>query len=222
MAFARPVPGRGTRESARHGANPPRIRPSDKRAETYDALPKPVRDVWDFFILDINRAVIGPWLLEVFRPEIDERLALIERLWSDGVMTKDYYEPPFRPQMNVGRLMMRGLGFRLRPHVDALAYLTTALYYFPEDRQDTDLGTTLFRADRAVDEAAVAASGKTVYFHESGIHLTPGFNAPFRRNALLAFVNSGRRAHGMEITPPGVWRRAYQSHISIKSDRHHL
>jgi hypothetical protein len=201
---------------------PPGTNPADNRASTYDALPKALRDVWDFFILDINRAIVGPWLLDKFRDEIDERLALIDRLWSDGVVTKDYYQPPFRPQMNVGRLMMRGLGFRLRPHADALAYLTTALYYFPDERQDADLGTTLFRADRALDEAAVAASGKTVYFHESDIQLMPVFSAPFRRNALLAFVNSGRSAHGMEITSPGLWRRAYQSHISIKSDHHHL
>jgi hypothetical protein len=201
---------------------PPGTDPSDSRAATYDDLPEPLRDVWNFFLLEINRAVVGPWLLETFRPEIEQRLGLIERLWSDGVVSKDYYRPPFRPQMNVGRLMMRGLGFRLRPHADALAYLTTALYYFPDDRQDTDLGTTLFHADGALNETAIAATGKTVYFHEAGIQLTPAFSAPFRRNALLAFVNSGRSAHGMEITTPGLWRRAYQSHVSIKNDRHHL
>jgi len=50
----------------------------------------------------------------------------------------------------------------------------------------------------------------------------PACAVPFRRNSLLAFVNSGRSAHGMEIVTPGIWRRAYQSHISIKNDRHHL
>jgi hypothetical protein len=124
--------------------------------------------------------------------------------------------------MNVGRLMMRAEGFRLRPHADALPYLATALYYFPDDSESSDLGTTLYHAERGMDEDALLEGGRTVYFGESAISTTAVFSAPFKRNSLLAFVNSPRSAHGMEITTPGVWRRAYQSHLSIKSDHHHL
>jgi hypothetical protein len=201
---------------------PPGTQPADKRADTYDELPEPIREIWDFFVLQVNRGIIGPWLVETFKPEIDARLALIERVWRSGQVTKDYYEPPFMPQMNLGRLMMRALGFRLRPHADALAYLVTALYYFPGETETDDLGTTLYRCDGELDEVAIAATGRTAYFSEAGVATEPAFAAPFRRNSLLAFVNSGRSAHGMEITTPGVWRRAYQSHLSIKSDRHHL
>ncbi len=81
--------------------------------------------------------------------------------------------------MNVGRLMLRAQGYRLRPHAEALPYLATALYYFPDDREFDDLGTTLYRTDRAIDDADIVEEGRTV-------------------------------------------RRAYQSHLSIKSDHHHL
>jgi len=201
---------------------PPGITPKDKRASTYDDLPVPIRAVWDFFVIEINRAVVGPWLADVFKPAIDERLMLIERARRSGRATKDYYTPPYVPKMNVGRLMMRADGFRLRPHADALAYLATALYYFPGENESADLGTTLYHTERGIDEDAIIEEGRTVYFADAGITATPAFSAPFRRNSLLAFANCSRSAHGMEITTPGVWRRAYQSHLSIKSDRHHL
>jgi hypothetical protein len=196
--------------------------PKDRRAETYDDLPAPLKAVWDFFVIEINRGVVGPWLSDVFGAAMERRLALIEQAWRSGGLTKDYYQPPYAPQMNLGRLMMRGEGFRLRPHTDALPYLATVLYYFPDGAESTDLGTTLYHSDSALAEDAIVADGRTMYFGEAGIATTPVFAAPFSRNALLAFVNSDRSAHGMEITTPGVWRRAYQSHLSIKSDRHHL
>jgi hypothetical protein len=201
---------------------PPGTAPSDKRADTYDALPTPIREVWDFFVLEINRGVIGPWLMRAFQPEVEARLAFIDQLWRQKQVTKDYYEPPFKPQMNVGRMMMRALGYKLRPHADALAYLATALYYFPDELETNELGTTLYKCDGALDEAAIAATGKTAYFRDAGVKTEPAFSAPFRRNSLLAFVNGPTSAHGMEITTPGVWRRAYQSHLSIKGDHHHL
>jgi hypothetical protein len=201
---------------------PPGTNLKDKRTNTYDTLPEWIRDVWAFFVLDVNRGIIGRWLLQIFEPEMDARLALIERAWRAGQVTKDYFEPPYTPQMNVGRLMMRAQGYRLRPHVDALAYLATALYYFPDGVESDELGTTLYRCDGELDETALAATGRTSYFYDAGVATEPACAVPFRRNSLLAFVNSGRSAHGMEIVTPGIWRRAYQSHISIKNDRHHL
>jgi hypothetical protein len=201
---------------------PPGTSPADSRASTYDALPEQQRALWDYFVLGVNRAIVGPWLQRLFEPEIGARTALIADLWKQGRVTKDYYEPPHRPKMNVGRLMMRAKGFRLRPHVDALPYLVTVLYYFPEDGQRTELGTTLYRTPRALSDEELADTGKTVYFDRSGLTATAEFHAPFRANCLLAFANTPRSAHGMEITEAGPWRRAYQSHLSIKSDAHHL
>jgi hypothetical protein len=200
---------------------PPGLNPKDRRTATYEDLPAPIKAVWDFFVIEINRGVVGPWLRQVFASTIDERIGLIERSWQSGTLKKDY-APPYTVRMNVGRLMMRARGFRLHPHADALPYLATALYYFPDEAESTDLGTTLYQTHGALSDEAIVAESRTMYFSEAGIETTAAFRAPFRRNALLAFVNSARSAHGMEITAPGVWRRAYQSHLSIKSDRHHL
>jgi hypothetical protein len=202
---------------------PPGTAPSDKRTATYSDVPEPLRRIWDYFILEINRLVIGPWLTAIFRPEIDQRLELIQQLREQGQLTKDYYNPPYQPQMNVGRLMMRRQGFRLRPHADAAAYLATALYYFPDDdAADAELGTALYRVHGELSDDAISERGKTVYFHEQGINVERVCDVPFRANTLLAFANTARSAHGMQITKPGNWRRAYQSHLSIKNDQHHL
>src|SRR5688500_5543962 len=37
---------------------PPGTSPADPRADQYDRLPSSVREVWDFFILDINRRIV--------------------------------------------------------------------------------------------------------------------------------------------------------------------
>jgi hypothetical protein len=201
---------------------PPGTAPADKRASTYLQIATPMREVWDYFILEVNRRIIGPWLRELFRPEIDARLRTIGELRAQGRLVKDYYAEPYHPKMNVGRLMMRGQGFRLRPHADALAYLVTALYYFPDAEADNELGTTLYRTDGELSADLISAGGKTVYFEEAGIRVEPAIHAPFRRNSLLAFANTGRSAHGMHIARRGIWRRAYQSHLSLKGDHHHL
>jgi hypothetical protein len=201
---------------------PPATNPADSRASGYDRLPASMRAVWDFFVIEINRGIVGPWLAATFRDAIETRLALIEDAWRSGRAGKDYYQPPYVPQMNVGRLMMRAQGFRLSPHADALPYLATALYYFPSGGDPDEFGTTLYGVSRPLDPDAIVADARTMYFRDAGIETTPVFHAPFRRNALLAFVNGPTSAHGMTIATPGVWRRAYQSHLSIKSDHHHL
>jgi len=202
---------------------PPGLRPADSRADGYDRLPPSVREVWDFFVLEINRRVIGPHLERLFAAEIGARVVMLADSQRQGIELPPYLQPPFRPQMNVGRLMGRGYGYRLRPHVDALAYLVTALHYFPRgDDEAGALGTTLYKAERELNPADLLARGKTAYFDDAGITVEPVAQIPFVGNTLLAFANTGRSAHGMRITTKGVWRRAYQSHLSLKGDHHHL
>ena len=61
--------------------------PADARAAHWGRLPACIRRVWDFFVIDVNRRVIGPFMHNVFAPEISARLALIERAHQDGVQT---------------------------------------------------------------------------------------------------------------------------------------
>jgi hypothetical protein len=198
---------------------PPGTAPADARADGYDRMPADRRAVWDAFVLDINRAVVGPWLTQVFAPEIERRLTLLRECQLPD--RPHYLQPPFHLQMNVGRLMIRGRGYRLRPHVDSVAYLATALYYFPRPGDSAGMGTTLFRATRPLSDEAILARGKTAYFDEAGISLERVTDVPFAANTLLAFANTGWSAHGMRIDAD-VRRRAYQSHLSLKSDQDHL
>ena len=201
---------------------PAGIRPSDARAELWDGLPASLRRVWDVFVLDINRGVVGPFVQEMFRPEIDARLSLLERTFAEQGARVDYMRPPFHPKMNVGRLMMRSSGHTLHPHVDALAYLVTALYYFPQSDTDVDtLGTTLYRVNEELDTADLLRREKTEYFHKAGIAAEPAVQIPFVGNSLLAFANTNRSAHGVHVPTTG-WRRSFQSHLSIKRDTDHL
>ena len=200
---------------------PPGITPSDPRTRAYDRLPDDTRAAWNRFVIDINREIVGPFLERMFAREIAERVRFLEASATDPKLP-GYLRPPYTPRMNVGRLMMRSAGYRLRPHLDSLAYLVTALYYFPTpaDRADTE-GTTLFRASGEIGQAELLARGKTVYFDEAGISTTLAATAPFTPNTLLAFPNTGRSAHGVTISAPG-WRRSFQSHLSLKADGAHL
>lgn len=197
--------------------------PADARASQWEHLPPSTREVWDFFVIGINRRIIGPFLERVFQPEIQARLALLESAHAQGTDVAEYLRPPFQPQMNVGRFMLRGHGYKLKPHVDALSYLVTALYYFPQSEAHGDpLGTTLYRVEGEISEADLFRREKTEYFHKAGITVHPAGQIPFVGNALLAFANTARSAHGMHITTEGTWRRAFQSHLSLKGDSDHL
>lgn len=207
----------GTRGDLVLGAPDPAA--PDKRRHGYTSIPTCLREVWESFTR-LNREVIGPWVGEVFEPEISRRLALLTRWYEEHGAQKEHLAPPYAARMNVGRLMLRGPGYRLRPHVDAVSYLATVLTYFPEPAGRDDLGTTLYRVERELDpfELFVAGRGSTAYFEQAGIAVEPVRNVPFRANALLAFANTGRSAHGVQITASASWRRAFQSHLSIKSD----
>jgi hypothetical protein len=200
---------------------PEGITPADARAESYNRLDDDARTAWNRFVIQVNREIVGPFLERMFEPEIAKRLEFLQAS-ADAPGLAPYLRPPYRAKMNVGRLMMRSAGFRLRPHVDSLAYLATALYYFPTpaDNPDTE-GTTLYRAAGEIGAAEILSRGKTVYFDAAGIGTTPASTVPFLPNTLLAFANTGRSAHGITITARG-WRRAFQSHLSLKGDADHL
>jgi hypothetical protein len=186
----------------------------DPRREGYSRLPSSVQDVWAFFLHRVNRGVVGPWLSQVFKHEIDDRIAMLTRYNQE----KPHLRPPFDPRMNVGRLMMRKAGHRLRPHVDAVAYLATALYYFPDPGDSEDLGTTLHRADRPLDATEIFDRASTTYFDDAEIVSKLVTVVPFRANTMLAFANTARSAHGNRISNTATWRRVFQSHLSLKSE----
>ena len=53
-----------------------------------------MREVWDFFILEINRRIIGPHLERLFAPEIRARLSMLESAHAAGAPQADYLQNP--------------------------------------------------------------------------------------------------------------------------------
>ncbi len=196
----------------------PASRVVDARSEGYERMPAELREVWDFFVFTVNRQIVAPILAQMFAPEIRSRLNQIREALNNGTITypmsgtKDW-----RYQANVGRFMVRGNGYELRPHVDSMPYLLTVLHYFPDDAGDDESGTIFYKAERPLDFEACARDGSTAYFHESGIACSEVLRVPFRPNMLVAFPNALDSAHGA-VAPSAVLRKAFQYHVSLKGD----
>jgi len=191
---------------------------ADARNEGYQRLPAAIRRVWDFFVFVVNRQIVGPWLAGVFRPEIDQRLTALQGAHAAGLIpygmqgTEDW---SFRP--NVGRFMIRGNGYVLKPHVDSMPYLVTALLYFPFSSNDEGCGTVLYTPERPLDFEACVKDGSTQYFDEASIACEEAVRVPYVANTLLAFPNTLTSAHGV-VAPEHGYRRVFQYHLSLKGD----
>ena len=200
----------------------PREDGADEMTGRFTELPSSLRDVWRFFTTIVNRRVVGPWLAEVFRDEIDARVASLLPLYRDGRcgFTASGLERGGVYEANSGRLMMRGSGYRLEPHTDAAHFLVTALHYFADGASE-EFGTTLFKAERNLPMAALIADGTTPYFHEHGIAVHAAARMPFTANAFLAFPNRLDAAHGV-VAPAAGYRNVFQYHLSLKGDQEPL
>lgn len=189
---------------------------TDPYTEAFATLPPDVRAVWLEFV-EINRTVVGPWLATVFAPHIRERVALLQRLAAEG--RSDLNASGLatgRVRANAGRLMMRGRGYTLAPHIDSAYYLVTVLHYFAEG-PDEGYGTRLFRASSPIPMDAFVNEGTTQYFETHGIDTVEAARLPFRANSVVAFPNLLDSAHGV-MAPPSGYRKVFQYHLSLKGD----
>jgi hypothetical protein len=190
----------------------------DPRNAGYDLLPPALRRVWDFVVFVINRQIVGPWLAKAFSEQISARLELLQRAHAGGLVRYSMAGTRgWSYRANVGRFMMRGNGYALKPHVDGAPYLVTALMYFPERGQDEGFGTILYTPTRPLDFEMVVKSGSTEYFDEAGIDCVETVRVPYRPNTLLAFPNTLTSAHGV-VSPEHGYRRVFQYHLSLKGD----
>lgn len=199
--------------------------PRDDRSYEHSAgfttLPDCIRSVWRFYVYVVNRRIIGPWLSGIFEPEITARLGLLQELAREGRLGFQASGlADGRYEANSGRLMMRGMGYTLSPHVDPAPYLVTVLHYFAS-AGDADCGTALFKADHPIPVSAFVSDGTTEYFHTQGISVGEAIRMPFIGNALLAFPNLLDAAHGV-VAPTDGYRRVFQYHLSLKGDREPL
>ena len=189
---------------------------SDDYTKAFAALPRDVQMVWREFV-EFNRTVVGPWLASLFDAHIRERVALLQRLAAEGRSgLKASGLATGTVRANAGRLMMRGNGYKLAPHIDPAYYVVTVLHYFAEG-PDAGYGTRLFKATAPIPLEAFVKDGTTEYFETHGIDVAEAGRLPFRANSLLAFPNLLDAAHGVEA-PPAGYRKVFQYHLSLKGD----
>jgi hypothetical protein len=194
--------------------------PSDTHSDAYTAaflaLPDAARSVWRDFV-SFNRTVVGPWLATIFGEQIQERVALLQRLTAEGrtgLAASGLKNGTV--QANAGRLMMRGNGYKLAPHIDPAYYVVTVLHYFADGRDD-GFGTRLFKAQSPIPLDAFVKDGTTEYFETHGITVVEAARLPFRANGFLAFPNLLDAAHGVDA-PQSGFRKVFQYHLSLKGD----
>jgi hypothetical protein len=181
----------------------------------YSTLPACFRDVWDFFTQVVNLRIVGPWLSEVFKAEIDGRFAQVAELKKAATTrSESALVEPGTYQANVGRLMMRGPGYTLPAHVDPFHLLVTVLHYFNDGETLATCGTALFKAERPLP-ADVLVAGGSKYFKDYEIATEEIERAPFVANGLLAFPNLLNAAHGAAGPEQGL-RRVFQYHVSLR------
>jgi hypothetical protein len=179
-------------------------------------LPRDVKSIWREFV-SFNRTVVGPWLAGVFQQHIRERVTLLQHLTAQGRtgLIASGLETG-AVQANAGRLMMRGNGYKLEPHIDPAYYVVTVLHYFA-DRDDEGYGTRLFKALTPIPLKAFVKDGTTEYFETHGIPVIEAARLPFRANGFLAFPNLLDAAHGVDA-PSSGYRKVFQYHLSLKGD----
>jgi hypothetical protein len=192
----------------------------DEYTAAFAALPVETKAIWRDFV-HFNRTVVGPWLASVFDPFIRERIALLQRMTAEGrTGLKASGLESGTVQANAGRLMMRGNGYTLAPHIDPAYYLVTVLHYFAEG-SDEGYGTRLFKARAPIPLDGFVKDGTTEYFERYGIEVEEAGRLPFRANSLLAFPNLLDAAHGVDAPPTG-YRKVFQYHLSLKGEREPL
>ena len=191
---------------------------ADARSAGYDRLQASQRAVWDFFVSTVNRRIVGPLLAQIFAPEIEARLRQIQEAFDAGLITYPMAGArDWSYRANAGRFMIRANGHELKPHVDSMPYLLTALHYFPDADDSGQSGTIFYKPDRPLDFVACVRDGSTQYFHDAGVVCEEVLRIPFRPNTLLAFPNTLGAAHGA-VAPAQGLRKVFQYHISLKGD----
>lgn len=189
---------------------------TDQYSAAFAALAPETRAIWGDFV-QFNRTLVGPWLASLFDAHIRERVALLQRLTAEGrTGLKASGLETGTIRANAGRLMMRGGGYKLAPHIDPAYYVVTVLHYFAEGSDD-GYGTRLFKANASIPLDAFVKDGTTEYFEAHGIDVVEAARLPYRANSLLAFPNLLDAAHGVDA-PPSGYRKVFQYHLSLKGD----
>jgi hypothetical protein len=163
------------------------------------------RRVWNFFVHRAAPRVLQPALLEKFREPLR---AWIASNWPS--LADDPFGPPMNFNTGYGRILLRGRGYRIRPHRDPKWGFLTCILYLAREQDSESWGTQLFQ----VDDDRPAEGAQPHWIDPARCRLAD--EVPFRRNSMLVFLNS-TGAHGAHIPedaePADLRRYIYQCRI---------
>jgi hypothetical protein len=153
------------------------------------------------------RDSVGPLLISRFGDAIREKFEwLLGRDVADDVLARGL-------TTSNGRVMGRGRGYRLEPHLDSAHMAVTCLLYFSTLDTLEDGGLTLFRPERPPE----VLHASTYYPQKSeGIVSSAVRTIAVRENLFVTFLNGPTSLHGFSRAQAGgntEWRFAYQCHV---------
>ena len=163
------------------------------------------RDVWNFFVFTVAPRILQPVLVDKFRRPLE---AWIASNWP--AMAEHPFGPPMEFNTADGRILLRGRGYRIRPHRDPKWGFLTCLLYLARAQDSERWGTQLY----AVDDDRPARGAAPHWIADEQCRLAA--DVPFRRNSMLVFLNS-TGAHGAQIPedaePADLQRYIYQCRV---------
>ena len=176
----------------------------------FGLAPEYSRRVWNFFVYRIASRSLQRALVDKFREPLVE---WISRHWPR--LAGNPFGPPMEFHTADGRIMLRGRGYRIRPHRDPKWGFLTCLLYLARDTDSESWGTQLFSV--AEDRPARGAAPHWI----DPAQCTHVADVPFRRNSMLVFLNS-TGAHGAQIPddaePADLERYIYQCRVGPNSE----
>ena len=168
------------------------------------------RRVWGFFVRRAAPRILQPLLIDKFRVPLRE---WITANWPS--LAQDPFGPPMDFNTGDGRILLRGRGYRIRPHRDPKWGFLTCILYLAREQDSESWGTQLY----AVDDDRPAQGARPHWIDASQCRLAA--EIPFRRNSMLVFLNS-TGAHGASIPedaePADLQRYIYQCRIGPSAD----
>jgi hypothetical protein len=171
----------------------------------FDLAPAYSRRIWGFFARLAAPHILQPVLVEKFREPMRQ---WIVSNWPS--LAADPFGPPMEMNTGDGRMLLRGRGYRIRPHRDPKWGFLTCLLYLAREDDSEAWGTQLYWVDN--DRPAQGAAPHWIDARDCRV----AAEIPFRRNTLLVFLNS-TGAHGAHIPedaePADLRRYAYQWRI---------
>ena len=163
------------------------------------------RAIWKFLVEVALERGFMPAIIDKFRAPLS---AWIAREWP--AIAADPLGPPMELHTTDGRILLRGRGYRIRPHRDPKWGFITGLLYLPRRGDSEKWGTQIYAVNQ--DESANTVAPHWI----DPDRCVLAADVPFRRNAALVFLNS-HGAHGASIPedaePPNLQRYIYQFRI---------